>query len=269
MVTTVSEGENNQAREAWNTNASFWDHRMAEGNDFFAQLVWPGVEELLQPQAGDRLLDVACGNGVASRRLARVGARVVAIDFAEEMIRHAKQRHAEGEVDYRVLDATDQEALEALGKGHFDGALCNMALMDIADIGPLLTGIRSLLQPTGRFVFSVLHPCFNNPRAVPMGEMEDRAGTIVTTYSVKISHYLTPYTQVGAAMHGQPVPHPYFHRPLEVLLGAAFEAGFVLDGLKERAFPEGNTSGTTPLSWSGRFSEIPPVLIGRLRRRAG
>jgi len=114
----------------------------------------------------------------------------------------------------------------------------------------------------------VLHPCFNNPRAIQMGELEDREGTIVTTYSVKVSRYLTPYTQVGAAMHGQPMPHPYFHRPLQVLLKDAFDAGFVLDGLEERGFPESNTSGTTPLSWNGRFSEIPPVLIGRLRPNA-
>lgn len=37
---------------------------MADGNDFFNVLVWPAVEKLLQPAEGDRLLDVACGNGV-------------------------------------------------------------------------------------------------------------------------------------------------------------------------------------------------------------
>jgi len=258
---------NNRAREAWNSNASFWDQRMADGNDFFAQLIWPAVITLLRPTAGERLLDVACGNGLTSRRLAGAGSRVVAVDFAEEMIRHAKQRDSEGVVDYRVLDATDPRALSALGPAAFDGALCNMALMDIADIGPLMTGVRLLLPATGRFVFSILHPCFNNPRTVQVGELEDREGTIVTTYSVKISHYLTPYTQTGLAMPGQPVPHPYFHRPLHILLGAAFDAGFVLDGLEERAFADSNVGGTAPLSWNGRFSEIPPVLIVRLTPR--
>jgi hypothetical protein len=35
-----------------------------------------------------------------------------------------------------------------------------------------------------------------------MGELQDREGVFVTTYSVKVSRYLTPYTQVGRAMHG-------------------------------------------------------------------
>jgi hypothetical protein len=141
-----------------------------------------------------------------------------------------------------------------------------MALMDIADIDPLMSGLSGLLKPGGRFVFSVLHPCFNNPATVQMGELEDRKGELITTYSVKISRYLTPFTQVGVAMHGQPEPHPYFHRPLSVLLAPALAAGLVLDRFEERAFPAETAGGTTALSWSGNFSEIPAALVVRLRR---
>jgi SAM-dependent methyltransferase len=212
---------------------------------------------------------VACGNGVTSRRLAELGATVIAIDFSDRMIELAKG-HTDGmAIDYRVVDATDLRALLGLGEATFDGALCNMALMDMAEIGPLLSALARLLRPGGSFVFSVLHPCFNNPATVQMGELEDREGTIVTTYSVKIWRYLTPFTRLGAAMLGQPVPHPYFHRPLGLLLGAAVDAGFVLDGFEERSFPPGHDGASTAFSWDGRFSEIPPVLVARLRRHAG
>ena len=261
-----SKGENLQARDAWNTNAEFWDERMADGNEFFSLLVWPAVERLLHPAAGERHLDIACGNGLTSRRLAQVGAKVIAVDFSDEMIQLAVARDDQSSVEYCVLDATDRGALRALGA--FDGVLCNMALMDLADIRPLFNTLPLLLSPTGRFVFSVLHPCFNNPATVQVGELEDKAGTLVTTYSVKIERYMTPYTQAGLAMHGQPVPHPYFHRPLSALLAPAFEAGLVLDGIEECAFPPEHIGGSTPLSWSGRFSEIPPILIGRMRRIA-
>ncbi|HTA44873.1 MAG TPA: class I SAM-dependent methyltransferase [Bryobacteraceae bacterium] len=260
------ENENLLAKDAWDRNAEFWNERMGEGNDFFNILLWPAVERLLKPQPGERLLDVACGNGLTSRRLAAAKANVTAFDVSAAMIAIAVGYPGQSNIDYRVIDATDAEALLGLGAGAFDGALCNMALMDMAEIGPLMTALAVLLKPGGRFVFSVLHPCFNNPATVQMGELEDRNGAMVTTYSVKIARYKTPFTQVGLAMNGQPVPHPCFHRPLSLLLSPALSAGLVLDGVEEQAFPPDNSGGTTPLSWHGRFSEIPAALIVRLRR---
>ena len=259
--------EHEAARSAWNHNAAFWDARMGDGNDFFNVLVWPATDRLLAPRVGDRLLDIACGNGLTSRRLARAGAHVVAFDFAEAMIALARERSAavQGDLTYAVLDATDYDALIGLGEGRFEGALCNMALFDMSDITPLLRGLARLLRPQGRFVFSLLHPCFNNPFSVQMGELEDREGTLVTTYSVKISRYLTPQPRAGLAIVGQPVPHVYFHRPLTDILAAGFAAGFVLDGLEERAFPPDHPGGSTELSWGGRYSDIPPVLVARMR----
>jgi 2-polyprenyl-3-methyl-5-hydroxy-6-metoxy-1,4-benzoquinol methylase len=263
---------NAETRQAWNENAAFWDERMGEGNDFVEVLTWPATERLLGLQPGERVLDVACGNGLTSRRLAVMGAEVVAFDFAEELIARARRRTVEaalaegaGRITYHVLDATDEAALRALGEGRFDAALCHMALFDMAEIGPLMRALSRLLRPGGRFVFSVIHPCFNSPHMAHVAEMEDREGNIVTTYSVKIFGYMTPSASRGAAIAGQPKPQLYFHRPLQVLLAAGLEAGFVLDGLEERAFPPEHASGRNPLSWGGNFSEIPPVLVARLR----
>ena len=113
------------------------------------------------------------------------------------MIALASRRPGASKIDYRVMDATDREALLGLGADTFDGALCNMALMDLADVDPLMNALANLLKPGGRFVFSVLHPCFNNPATVQMGELEDRNGTFVTTYSVKIARYERPTRKLG------------------------------------------------------------------------
>jgi 2-polyprenyl-3-methyl-5-hydroxy-6-metoxy-1,4-benzoquinol methylase len=258
---------NEETRQAWNQNAAFWDQRMGEGNDFVEVLIWPATQRLLEPQPGERILDVACGNGLTSRRLAALGVDVVAFDFSEEMLACARTRTLENveRILYLTLDATDEAALLDLGEGAFDAAICQMALMDMAEIDPLLRALPRLLHPGGRFVFSVLHPCFNNAHVVQVAEMEDREGDIVTTYSVKVSGYMTPTVARGAAIPGQPNPQLYFHRPLQVLLGAAFDVGFVLDALEERAFPHDHASGRHPLSWSGSYSEIPPVFVARLR----
>lgn len=258
---------NEETKAVWNENAAFWDERMGEGNDFVEVLVWPATERLLEPRPGQRILDIACGNGLSSRRLAALGAEVVAFDFATEMIAYARERtvaYAE-RITYLTLDATDEAALLELGAGQFDGAICNMALFDMAEIEPLMRALPRLLRPGGRFVFSVLHPCFNSPHIAHVAEMEDRRGEIVTVYSVKVFSYITPTVAHAAAIPGQPKPQLIFHRPLQVLLGAGFAVGFILDGLEERAFPPDHPPGRNPLSWNGNYSEIPPVLIARMR----
>jgi 2-polyprenyl-3-methyl-5-hydroxy-6-metoxy-1,4-benzoquinol methylase len=255
-------------RAAWNANAPFWDERMGSvGNDFVNTLIWPATERLVDVRPGQRVLDIACGNGLYANRLAALGANVVAFDFAEAMIEHARRRTTEQaeRITYRVLDATHEAELLALGEGQFDAAIALMALMDIADIEPLLRTLPRLLRPGGRFVFAVTHPCFNNTNASHVAEMSDQAGKIVTTYAVKVSGYITPTTARGAAIPGQPEPQLYFDRPLCVLLGACFKAGLVLDALEEPAFPPDHFVGKNPLSWNGNYSEIPPVLVARLR----
>jgi 2-polyprenyl-3-methyl-5-hydroxy-6-metoxy-1,4-benzoquinol methylase len=259
---------NEETRAAWNANAAFWDARMGDtGNDFVNQLVWPAAQRLLNLQPAEHVLDIGCGNGLYSRRLAALGAHVVAFDFAEAMVEQARRYPTEhaAPIAYHVLDATDETALLALGEGQFDAALSTMVLMDMAEIDPLFRALARLLRPGERFVFSVTHPCFNQPRAVHMAEMEDVGGELITTYAVKIRGYMTPSIAAGAAIAGQPTPQLYFDRPLHLLLGAGFAAGFVVDALEERAFAPENQPGRNPLGWNGNFSEIPPVLVVRMR----
>ena len=257
---------NEQTLKAWDNNASFWDQKMGEGNDFVNLLIWPALERLLKPVEGEQILDIACGNGLTSRRLAANGAHVVAFDFSKELIKYARIRTSEysDQIEYKVVDATDKSALLKLGRKRYDAAICNMALFDIADIIPLLQALPNLLKPAGRFVFSILHPCFNNRGMAHVAEMEDKAGKLTMKYAVKIWSYMSSTVAHGIAITGQPKPHLYFHRPLQEIFGVCFKSGFVLDGFEECAFPKGHRGGSTPLSWNGNFSEIPPVLVARM-----
>ena len=258
---------NEQSRKIWETNAAFWNQKMGEGNDFVKFLIWPATEFLLDLKTGEEILDIACGNGLASRKFSALGARVTAFDFSRAMIEAAKSEPSatNQRIDFRQLDATDSRALLDLGTQRFDAAHCGMALFDMADIEPLFSALPKLLKPNSRFVFSLLHPSFNNGRMAQMAEMEDWEGEITTRYSIKIWGYMTPTISRGIGIPGQPEPQYYFHRPLSVILQSLFRNGFILDGFEECAFPPDYQGGTFPLSWNGNYSEIPPVLVARAR----
>jgi 2-polyprenyl-3-methyl-5-hydroxy-6-metoxy-1,4-benzoquinol methylase len=258
---------NAEGREIWDQKAEFWDSLHGDsGNRFHRTLVIPSVEKLLALQAGERVLDVACGNGIVSRRLAELGAKVTGADFSPKLIKRAQQRgQSAGEpIDYRVVDAVDENALIALGEGKFDAIVCTMALMDMPVIDPLFRAARRLLTPDGRFVFATAHPAFNSSNPIFVADLEDRDGEEVITHSLKIKAYLDipPVKAVGAT--NEPAPHYYYHRPLHELLGSAFAAGFVLDGVEEPGFDRESSDPMRLTFWTNVW-QMPPVLAGRLR----
>ncbi len=256
--------------DIWEQNADFWDERMGEGNEFHKFLIEPTQLGLLSLGAGERVLDIACGNGQFARKMASLGCKVVAVDAAPRMIENAGRRTpADAEyaerLHYGVVDASDEGAMLALGESGFDAAVCTMALMDIASIEPVARAVRQLLKSGGRFVFSVMHPCFNSTEGFRQTmEQEDRGGDIVERWSVSVTRYIEPHAHKGLAMRGQPVAQNYFHRPLSALLGVFLKAGFVVDALKEPVFPE-DTPERNRFGWL-MYKDIPPVLSVRLRR---
>ncbi len=253
---------NEEIRRTWDANAAFWDERVEAGDTWQRTLIGPAVERLLELRSGERVLEVACGNGEFARRMSALGANVLATDFSEEMLERA--RSYGGDVEYRLADATDSEQLLAVGEaGSFDAGVCNMAIMDMVDMEPMIAALARLLRPRGRFVFSVLHPAFNSGRATLVVERsEDDTGEWATTHSVKVSSYIRPMTYLGVAIEGQPVVQRYFHRPISMLFDTCFGAGFVLDGIEE---PVNDPSTADPRSPGAVFAEVPGVLVARMR----
>ena len=90
------------------------------------------VVERVEPQAGERWLDLACGTGAVAERLARAGASVSGIDFSAPLVETAKRRAGELglEIDYAVGDA---ENLEGIEDGAFDGVTSVFGIMFAPD----------------------------------------------------------------------------------------------------------------------------------------
>lgn len=258
---------NRETREAWELNAEVWDNRMGdEGNDFFNVLCWPALASLLDLKPDSHVLDIACGNGLTTRRLAELGAQVTAFDFSSNLIEKAKVRLKDhtSRVTFHVIDATNESQLLSLGEHKYDSALSNMALFDMADIETLFQVLPKLLKPKGTFVFSITHPAFNNSSSAHVVEEIDDHGEMKITYAIKTSRYMTPHHQRGLALRNQPKPQVYFDRPLQYYLNLGFKNGFILDGFEERAFPP-DVLQTHPLGWGGKFSELPAVIVARMR----
>lgn len=259
----------NDVRSVWEANAKFWDGYFKEGNEFHDRLVRPAAELLLRLSPGEHVLDIACGNGAFSRQMANRGVRVTAFDFSQSFIDCARARSAShaGRIEYRTLDATNADDLASLGTATYDAAVCNMALMDMSDIDPLAESIRRLLKTGGRFVFTIMHPCFNHAGSHLFVEEEPNEDGFRVVAGVRITRYMSDFSSKGIGIRGQPVPQYYFHRPLHALLAPFLAQGLAMTGLVEKSFAGQPDVRPTP-SWD-HVPEIPPVLGVRLDRIAG
>jgi trans-aconitate methyltransferase len=114
----------------------------AKNARFVSDLGMP-VVALLAPRAGERILDVGCGDGPLTKKLVELGCDVVGVDASPAMIEAAK---ALG-LDARVMDGQSLQF-----KDEFDAVFSNAALHWMKQADAVIAGVWRALKPGGRFV---------------------------------------------------------------------------------------------------------------------
>ena len=248
---------NSEVKEIWNTNAAFWDERIGEANDFHKILLDPNTLLMLDINKGDRILEIACGNGQFSRIMTREGAKVTAIDLSDEFIKIAKTKPLANKIDYQVIDVCNPDDLNKLKGNSFDAAVCAMGLMDMENIEPLIRFLPEIIKNNGKFVFSIMHPCFNSGDSTLVYERNDIGGKVNDSFYVKTGKHLKSHAYKGIGIVGQPKAQWYFHRPISEYMRICFKSGFCLIDLREPSFKETETKSI----YNNVFINNPPALI--------
>jgi len=120
-----------------------WTSETYRKNAAYVPALGAAVLELLNPRPGERILDLGCGEGSLTERIAAAGASVVGVDVSEEMVAGARARG----LDARVMDA-----VRLPFDGEFDAVFSNAALHWVRDHDAMLAGVYRALKAGGRFV---------------------------------------------------------------------------------------------------------------------
>ena len=227
----------------WEANAECWTRYARAGYDVYRDaLNTPAFLAMLPPISGLRGLDVGCGEGSNTRELARLGARMHAIDIAPTFVRHAHATEASDPLGivFQVADAL----FLPFADNSFDFVTAFMSMMDMPDQGRALREAYRVLHPGGFLQFSILHPCFAPPHRRVLRNADG------TTRAIEVAGYFDATDGDVETWWFETLPReerervapfrvPRFHRTLSGWVEIICDAGFAIERFAEpSASPE-------------------------------
>jgi ubiquinone/menaquinone biosynthesis C-methylase UbiE len=253
----------------WDAALESWADFVREGKDFYREeMNNPAFFNLVGNVRGKEILDLACGEGSNTRILGKKGARVVGVDFSKKMIELARQTEKKERlgIKYYVSDAAN---LKIFQSDYFDVVTCFMALMDIEDYEKAIREVARVMKKSGRFIFSMTHPCFEYwmvpPNGQRIGEWKYEEGTENSPERKALHLEMKRYFGILRCENSWPMKRlikPFkttsFHRTLTDYFQALYKSGLLIRRLVE---PKPTARGTANYPQLRKHRKIPQSII--------
>jgi len=222
----------------WDKNAEVRHQQITKSIDIsYHKILIPTIMRLAGNIKNRRVIDVGCGSGYLTAKLAEEATQVVGVDPSKEMIRIAKREY--GGTSRLAFCNSSIEDFPKHYSNKFDVAVSNMSLITIPNLDIALTAISSLLESNGIFAFNITHPCFYN---------QYRKYESSAAFQYHIPHAQRGIFIISADSKGLPSPTTHFHRPLGIYFQSLRNASFVVDELVE-PFPTADMEKLYPRPW--------------------
>lgn len=222
---------------SWGKVAEWYDETVEKIGSFQQELILPNLLRLMEIKNGERVLDLACGQGFFARAFHEAGGRVIAADISKELIGLA-QKKSKKEIAYHVALA---HALPFLANESVDKIAIVLAIQNIAELNETLAECARVLMPRGKLYFVLNHPAFRIPKESSWG-FEEKANVQYR----RVDRYLSN-VKIGIDMHPgrkQSEQTISFHRPLQTYVKALFKQNLYVRRLEE--WSSGKTSQKGP-----------------------
>jgi len=141
-------------REGYDRWSELYDD---DGNPLIV-LEEPHLARMLGDVKGLRVADVGTGTGRHAVRLARLGARVVALDFSEGMLAKARAKAGAQSVGFVRADCS---VCLPLADARFDAVVCALLADHLASLPALFAELARICRPSGSVVLSSIHPALH------------------------------------------------------------------------------------------------------------
>ena len=214
---------------SWGKVADWYDELLRNDDSYQAKVILPSVLRLLEIKKGQRILDLACGQGYFSKKFTEAGAVVFGTDVSKELIELAKK---EQRPDTTFIVSPSDVVPQP--DASFDAAVIILALQNIEKFQQTLEEVSRVLKPGRKFLIVLNHPAFRIPKRSSWGYDEQakiqyrRLDGYMSESSEKIDMH------PGMKVADKNDEHTYsFHRPLQLYFKALAKSGFFVTRLEE------------------------------------
>jgi SAM-dependent methyltransferase len=210
-------------------------------------------------------LDIGCGEGYNTRKLAERGARMVALDVASTFVRAARDYEPSNGIRYLLASAPELP----FASESFDFVTAFMSLMDVAGLELALAEAARVVKPEGFLQFSILHPCFCPPyRRIVRDPRGAPVAIEVARYFERTDGKIEPPWLFGAApaeakAELEPFEIPRFHRTMGDWLNTICAVGLCVERAVEPTV-DAETATRFPILADTRIA--PYFLLCRCRK---
>lgn len=247
------------ASASWGAVATWYDKHLTSADTYHEKVILPNLLRLVEPQKGEQILDLACGEGFFARAFAAKGATVSGIDISPELIVLAQKKSVSG-ITYSVGSADD---LSRFKNEQFHKAVIVLAIQNIEQVQRVFTEAVRVVKKDGTFHIVMNHPAFRIPKQSSWG-YDERSGVQYR----RVDQYLSE-SRSSIDMHPGMKDSPQtisFHRPLQYYVKALSKAGFVIDRFEEWISHKDSDSGPRAQAENRSRKEIPLFLYIRARK---
>ncbi len=218
-----------------------------KGHYYHDRVILPRVIKLMNLRSGEKVLDLACGQGVLARRLP-VEVKYVGVDLASNLIDEARRLDKNKDHRYVVADVTQR-----IGVGEkFNWVVMILALQNLERPFGAIKNASDLIESGGHVLLVINHPAFRIPKHSDWIVVKNKQWRMVDIYmsNLKIPIESSPFDKRNNQISFS------FHYPLSKISQMLSNNSFVITKIEEWMSDKTSTGGMARIENQAR-REVP------------
>ncbi len=244
-------------KTSWGGVAQWYNKLLEESLDTYqGRVILPNLLRLVDPQPGETIIDIACGQGFFSRALAHTGAKVIGADISKELIALAKKKSPPN-IEFHVAPG---DKMSFIASGGADKVIVVLAIQNIENFADVFAECRRILKPSGRLHIVMNHPAFRIPEHTSWA-WDEKTNSQYRRVDAYLSESRAKIDMRPSQKHSdKPSFTISFHRPLQAYMKALAKNGFAITKLEEWISHKKSSPGPRAQQENRIRKEIPLFL---------